>query len=110
MSLTGNSHPFVTRGSHVSRAPPHHTLPAFVNLHGSYLDDEDWNSSKAKMFFKNGILNVQSVQSYNGIELSCKLVSSARILHWIALDSHRAQNLKPCHEYVGKPVCKTCPE
>ena len=25
----GNSHPIVTRGSRVSRAPPHHTLPRF---------------------------------------------------------------------------------
>ena len=35
MSLTRNSHPNVTRGSRVSRAPPHHTLPAFLNLHGT---------------------------------------------------------------------------
>ena len=38
MSLTGNSHSFVTRGSRVSRAPPHDKLPgglpAFLNLHG----------------------------------------------------------------------------
>ena len=34
MSLTGNRHPFVTLGSRVSRAPPRHTLPAFLNLHG----------------------------------------------------------------------------
>ena len=34
MSLRGNSHPILTRGSRVSRAPPHHTLPAFLNLHG----------------------------------------------------------------------------
>ena len=30
MSLTGNSHPVVTRDS---RAPPHHTLAAFLNLY-----------------------------------------------------------------------------
>ena len=34
MSLTGNNHPIVTRGSRVSRAPPHHILLAFLNLHG----------------------------------------------------------------------------
>ena len=38
VSLTGNSHPIVTRGFRVSRAPPHHTLrgrfPAFLYLHG----------------------------------------------------------------------------
>ena len=38
MSLTANSHPIVSRGCRVSRAPPHHTLrgglPAFINLHG----------------------------------------------------------------------------
>ena len=34
-----SSHPIVTRGSRVSRAPPHHTLPTFLNLNGiiSYL-------------------------------------------------------------------------
>ena len=26
-----SNHPIVTRGFRVSRAPPHHTLPAFVN-------------------------------------------------------------------------------
>ena len=31
----GSSHPIVTRGSRVSHAPPHHTVPAFLNLHGS---------------------------------------------------------------------------
>ena len=34
MSLTGNSHSITTRGSRVSRAPPFHTLPVFLNLHG----------------------------------------------------------------------------
>ena len=28
-------HPIVTRGSQVSRAPPHHTLPTFLDLHGT---------------------------------------------------------------------------
>ena len=27
--------PIVTRGSRVSRAPPRHTIPAFLNLNGS---------------------------------------------------------------------------
>ena len=35
MSLTGNSHPKMTGGSRVSRAPPQYTLPAFRNLHGT---------------------------------------------------------------------------
>ena len=39
MSLTGNSHPNVTRCFRGCPAPPHHTLrgdlPAFPNLHGS---------------------------------------------------------------------------
>ena len=30
-----SSHPIVTRGSRISRAPPYHTLPAFLNLNGS---------------------------------------------------------------------------
>ena len=29
------SHPIVTWGSRVSRAPPYHFLPAFLNLNGS---------------------------------------------------------------------------
>ena len=37
MSFTGKCHPIVTRGSRVSRALSHHTLPAFVNLNGSYM-------------------------------------------------------------------------
>ena len=36
VSLAGNSHSIVTSGSRVSRAPPHHTLSTFVNLHGSF--------------------------------------------------------------------------
>ena len=30
-----SNHLNVTSGSRVSRAPPHHTLPAFLNLNGS---------------------------------------------------------------------------
>ena len=30
-----NTHPIVTRGSRDSRAPKHHTLPAFINIHGT---------------------------------------------------------------------------
>ena len=35
--LIGNSHSFVTRGFRVSRAPPYHILPAFLNLHGTII-------------------------------------------------------------------------
>ena len=38
MSLTGSSRPIMTRGSRVYRTPPHHTLPAFINLHGRSFD------------------------------------------------------------------------
>ena len=31
----------VTRGSRVSHAPPHHTLPAFLNLHGMWKLEPD---------------------------------------------------------------------
>ena len=30
-----SSHPIVTHGFRVSRAPPHYALPAFLNLNGS---------------------------------------------------------------------------
>ena len=33
-----SSHSIVTRGSRVSRAPPHHTLPAFQNLNGTLFE------------------------------------------------------------------------
>ena len=33
MSLIGDTHSMVTRCSRVSRAAPHHSLPAFLNLH-----------------------------------------------------------------------------
>ena len=37
-----SSHPIVTR---VSRAPPHHTLPAFLNLNGSkFFLEEYWST------------------------------------------------------------------
>ena len=39
MYFTGNNHPIVTRGSRFSRAPPHHTLPAFLNLHGNFFQN-----------------------------------------------------------------------
>ena len=55
VSLTGNTHCILTRGSHVFRAPPHHTLqgglPAFLSLHGIYyclkLFLSDWRLSIA---------------------------------------------------------------
>ena len=34
-------HPIVTRGSRVSRPPPHHTLPDFLNLNGISLFIEE---------------------------------------------------------------------
>ena len=36
MLHSDSTHPIVTRGSRVSRAPPHHTLPALLNLNGSF--------------------------------------------------------------------------
>ena len=35
------SHPIVRRGSRVSRALPHHTLPAFQNLNGSIFNPNE---------------------------------------------------------------------
>ena len=42
-----SSHPIMTRGSRVSSAPPHHTLPASQNFHGmlilkSYFRSTSW--------------------------------------------------------------------
>ena len=36
-----NRHLIGTRDSRVSRAPPHHTLPAFLNLNGSFFEPYD---------------------------------------------------------------------
>ena len=30
-------------------------------------------------------------------------------IHWYYSDAHRYQNLKACHEYIGKKPCQTCP-
>ena len=35
MSLTGSTHPIVSRGFRGSHAPPHPSLPAFLNLPGT---------------------------------------------------------------------------
>ena len=55
MFLTGNSHPIVTRGSHVSRVPPHHTLPAVINLHGRSLSTESASCTHSKPPIKHNI-------------------------------------------------------
>ena len=35
-----NSRPIVTCGARVSRVPPHHILPAFLNLHGTFFSQK----------------------------------------------------------------------
>ena len=60
--------------------------------------------------FDKGIITVSPVQLLLGDKLSCRILSPARLLQWVGLDAHRVQNLKPCHQYVGKPECSTCPE
>ena len=40
------SHPIVKRGSRVSRAPPHPTLPAFLNLNGTIINLYDTMNRK----------------------------------------------------------------
>ena len=44
-----SSQPILTRGSRVSRAPPHHTLPAFLNINGSISIDENYKKRKFLM-------------------------------------------------------------
>ena len=34
MFFFGSSHSIVTRGTRISRAPPHNTIPAFLNVNG----------------------------------------------------------------------------
>ena len=71
--------------------------------------EEDWQRIAPRLFYENGILNIVPTELRSGEELACRIVSPARLLHWISIDSHRAQNLKPCHQYVGRPDCATCP-
>ena len=52
MSLTGNSRSNVTRGSRVSLTPPHHTLPAFLKVHGTCRTSEFLNSLKSILISK----------------------------------------------------------
>ena len=44
-----SSHPILTRGSRDSRAPPHHRLPAFLNLNGIF---SCWNIAAHYIFFR----------------------------------------------------------
>ena len=44
-----SSHPILTRGSRDSRAPPHHRLPAFLNLNGIF---SCWNIAAHYIFFQ----------------------------------------------------------
>ena len=64
---------------------------------------------KPKMLFQNGVVIVRPVEFFQDEFLSCRLISPARLMQWISIDSHRSANLKACHEIVGKPECKTCP-
>ena len=83
------------------------------------------------MAFDDGYLWISPSELSEGDKLTCHLVSPARIQQWIisgmliisycifiqvicvviefiTLDSHRWQNLKLCHEYIGKKECETC--
>ena len=50
-----NSQSIVTRGSRVSRAPPHHTLPAFFNLNGKKIYHRKFKTLASKLAPKNQI-------------------------------------------------------
>ena len=58
MLSLGNSHPFVTRGYRVSRAPPHHTSPRFSKSSWYVFLTIPWNvwklsgSQQEKIFFQ----------------------------------------------------------
>merc|ERR1711962_1832409 len=90
----------------------------FYSVHGceiitsasrSFDDINEWNDSKADMYMSDGFLNIATAEFNDDDELNCKLVSPARIMQWILSDAHRYQNLKSCHEYIGKKPCQTCP-
>ena len=53
-----SSQPILTRGSRVSRAPPHHTLPAFLDINGSISIDENYNNKKISDDFKYEIIQI----------------------------------------------------
>ena len=53
MLLFDSSHSIVTRDCRVPRAPPHHTLPAFLNLNGSIKQ----NNGKIQNYFEIEVRN-----------------------------------------------------
>jgi len=71
---------------------------------------DDFGNARCQMYPKNGVANVAPVESREGDVLGCKLLAPSRIYQWLMFDSHRPENLKKCHEFVGKPPCSTCPE
>jgi len=73
-----------------------------------FTDINEWNDATVDMYMESGFLNIATAQFEDGDELSCKVVSPARIMQWILSDGHRYQNLKSCHEYIGKKPCQTC--
>ena len=62
MSLTGNSHTIVKRGSRVSRTPPYHTLPgglpAILNLHGMILMTKIGKILNVRKQMKNALIGI----------------------------------------------------
>ena len=85
MSLTSNSHPTLRLGSRVSRAPIHHTLPAFLNLHGSskakfLIEGFSKEEDKTLIFYllehRLDILGFSDVTSYKGCSFTMKLIFS----------------------------------
>jgi len=91
---------------------------SFYSVHGCeiigstaqiFTDINEWTDSKAEMYMESGFMNIGTAQFTDNDELNCKIISPARIMQWILSDAHRYQNLKACHEYIGKKPCQTCP-
>ena len=109
MSLTGNSQPIATRGSHVSRAPTHHTLrggrPGFLNLYGTISSHQtfqrlargcawclarvNWNSSRfpdSKAFFFS--LSLSQIVLVEAPEL---LIQNSEFLNFIKFSEKKTE-------------------
>jgi len=73
-----------------------------------FTDINDWNDATVDMRMESGFLKITPAQFQDEDELNCKIVSPARIMQWILSDGHRYQNLKSCHEFIGKKPCTSC--
>ena len=105
MSLAGNSHPIVTRGSRVSRAPPHHTLSAFLNVYGS---KNTHRCEKIFLIFDRSSINVFKLESSRNLwecqNISTVILKLSKLNNWVYLGSFTFLWAKMCLDWADWDV------